>query len=482
MDVRALRTAAAARTPPRLLAATSRVLHGETGPQRHLSRRLRRLRQLGRVRGRRDDAVEVTSFSALATLALNRGLVRDRLDTAGIPYDAPEPAVMHPARVLVAAEHAAAARAAVSAPAPGVHLSEPEPGRLVVWTRQVAGDRQLAGPELGCSVAWAATSVGPTPVIDFPVDAVYTWVDGTDPAWRRRRDAAWAVERDHRRNALAANASRFESRDELRFSLRSLEMYAGWVRHIFLVTDAQVPGWLRTDHPNVTVVDHRDIFPPDGAGRPTFNSHAIEARLHHVAGLADHYLYLNDDVFFGRPVGPELFFTPEGQARYFRTPATLSAGPASADDRPVDAAAKVSRDLIAREFGQDLAWKYQHVAHAQRRDVQADIEQRFADEVAHTVRSTFRHPEDVSAAASLAHALGSVTGRAVPGELAYLYCDIAERRAPIKLTRLARQRDVDMFCLNDVGAEGRVVHDPDRLLERFLTTYFPLPSSFEAPG
>jgi hypothetical protein len=111
--------------------------------------------------------------------------------------------------------------------------------------------------------------------------------------------------------------------------------------------------------------------------------------------------------------------------------------------------------------------------------VLTDLEVRYSDELARTVRSPFRSPDDVSAAASLAHSFGFVTGRAVAGELSYLYCDIAERRAPIKLTRLARRRDADMFCLNDVGEDRRVGHDPERLLRDFLSAYFPLRSGFE---
>jgi hypothetical protein len=107
------------------------------------------------------------------------------------------------------------------------------------------------------------------------------------------------------------------------------------------------------------------------------------------------------------------------------------------------------------------------------------MESRYAAELGRTVRSPFRSPDDVSAAASLAHAYGFVTGRSVAGHLTYLYCDIAERRAPIKLTRLARHRDADMFCLNDVGDPTRAAHDPERLLAEFLREYFPLPSSFE---
>ena len=281
------------------------------------------------------------------------------------------------------------------------------------------------------------------------------------------------------RHPLSANASRFASREELRYSLRSLEMYAGWVRHVYLVTNGQVPSWLRRDHPGLTVVEHADIFPADGSGLPTFNSHAIEARLHHIDGLAEQYLYLNDDVFFGRPVAPEQFFLGNGTPKFFLTDATIDLSPVAESDRPVDAAAKVSRDLIEKAFDRTVTAKFQHVAHPQSRATMTDLEARFPAELATTVRSTFRHPSDVSAAASLSHYFGFATGRAVPGRLAYLYCDIHERRAPIKLARLARSRDVDMFCLNDVGAETRIRHDAEQLVGHFLERYFPLPSSYE---
>lgn len=52
-------------------------------------------------------------------------------------------------------------------------------------------------------------------------------------------------------------ASRFEDNEELRYSLRSLEQYAPWVRHIFIVTNGQIPYWLNLDNPRVTVVTHK---------------------------------------------------------------------------------------------------------------------------------------------------------------------------------------------------------------------------------
>lgn len=52
------------------------------------------------------------------------------------------------------------------------------------------------------------------------------------------------------------SSSRFEDNDELRYSLRSVEKYAPWVRHIFIVTNGQIPHWLDLENPRVTIVTH----------------------------------------------------------------------------------------------------------------------------------------------------------------------------------------------------------------------------------
>lgn len=141
--------------------------------------------------------------------------------------------------------------------------------------------------------------------VRFPVDVVYTWVDGHDPEWQRRR-AACAGQAYHEE---ADNAARYINRDELRYSLRSLSQYAPWVRTVYLVTDDQVPPWLDTAAPGLRVVSHKEIF-DDPSLLPTFNSHAIESQLHHVDGLSEHFLYFNDDVFLGGPSSPRTSSSP----------------------------------------------------------------------------------------------------------------------------------------------------------------------------
>ena len=48
-------------------------------------------------------------------------------------------------------------------------------------------------------------------------------------------------------------------------------------------------------------VTHDEIF-PNKSHLPTFSSPAIETHLHRIEGLADNFIYLNDDVMFGQQV------------------------------------------------------------------------------------------------------------------------------------------------------------------------------------
>uniref|UniRef100_A0A1A7Y1F8 N-acetylglucosamine-1-phosphotransferase subunits alpha/beta n=1 Tax=Iconisemion striatum TaxID=60296 RepID=A0A1A7Y1F8_9TELE len=116
------------------------------------------------------------------------------------------------------------------------------------------------------------------------------------------------------------SASRFEDNEELRYSLRSVEKHAPWVRHIFIVTNGQIPSWLNLDNPRVTVVTHQDIF-LNHTHLPTFSSPAIETHIHRIPGLSQKFIYLNDDVMFGKDVWPDDFYShSKGQKVYLTWP------------------------------------------------------------------------------------------------------------------------------------------------------------------
>ncbi|MFB7634143.1 stealth family protein [Streptomyces sp. NPDC056149] len=312
--------------------------------------------------------------------------------------------------------------------------------------------------------------------IPFPVDVVYTWVDGADPAWQRRR-AEFAGTAYHEE---AANAARYANHDELRYSLRSLAMYAPWVRNIYLVTDDQTPAWLDTTQPGIKVVSHREIF-ADPTHLPTFNSHAIESQLHRIDGLAEHFLYFNDDVFLGSERAPKDFFLANGLTKFFPSPALVPLGPPSPQDVPVSIAGKNNRALIQERFGTTPVSKMRHVPHALTRSVLAEIEREFGEQHRSTAAQRFRSGSDIAIPSSLYHYYAFHTRRALPGEVEYVYLDVSHPNTANRLDRLLLKRDKGVFCLNDTLSTEDDFDRSTALLRPFLESYFPVPSRFERP-
>lgn len=313
--------------------------------------------------------------------------------------------------------------------------------------------------------------------VTFPVDAVYTWVDGSDVAWLERKNQV-LYQLGLETVDAAASAARFRSRDELRYSLRSIDMYAPWIRNIYIVTDRQMPSWLDTGHPRVRVVDHSEIF-ADGRLLPTFNSHAIESQLHHIDGLAEHFLYFNDDFFIGRTVQPGLFFQGNGQAKHFLSPTAIPMVPTLDTDDFNISAAKNNRELIADAFGQLLTHAFLHAPYALRRSVMDDLEQAFPQQVAETAASRLRSHTDVSIASSLHHYYAFHTGRSVPGSISCGFVNVGLSEHRSRLSRLLTVRPNDVFCLNDFHEGDVPADEQDAILAAFLPSYFPVASQFE---
>ncbi|MEV4739832.1 stealth conserved region 3 domain-containing protein [Streptomyces sp. NPDC049555] len=313
--------------------------------------------------------------------------------------------------------------------------------------------------------------------VDFPVDVVYTWVDGTDPAWLARKEKTQA-EHGILAAASAGASARFRSRDELRYSLRSLDMHAPWVRTIYLLTDDQTPDWLDTDHPRVKVVSHREVFGDTGR-LPSFNSHAIESRIHRIEGIAEHILYFNDDVFLGRPMQPESFFHGSGAAKCFMSPTAVPAGDPSLDSDLVFAAAKNNRAFIEREFGKTVTNTFLHTPHPLRRSVLEELEERFPEEIGTTASAQFRSRSDLAIASSLHHWYALFTGRALPGSISSAFVNVGLREHHVRLHRILATRANDVFCINDYH-DGDVPEDEQAdALAVFLEGYFPVASQFE---
>ncbi|MFF6984511.1 stealth family protein [Streptomyces sp. NPDC008343] len=312
--------------------------------------------------------------------------------------------------------------------------------------------------------------------VTFPVDVVYTWVDGEEPAMRAKR-ARYQERGTSEILDKETNASRYTSHDELKYSLRSLAMYADFIRHIYLVTDGQQPDWLDDQAPGITVVDHKDIFPQDTL--PVFNSHAIETRLHHIPGLSEHYLYFNDDVFIGRRVTAEHFFHGSGLMKIPVSPLKIGVGKPHAQETATNSASKNVRRLLLEKFGRMTTNNFMHTPLPQHRETLHALEHLFPEDVRRTTASRFRSPQDIAMTAPLLYQYALMNGQGVPGKFSFRYVNISRPDADARLADLRRTRRFDFFCLNDVDVPPEEREQVSVRMSEFLEDYFPFPSPFE---
>src|SRR5690606_27074480 len=145
--------------------------------------------------------------------------------------------------------------------------------------------------------------------LPFDVDLVFLWVDGDDPVWLEKKNR-YSPDQKEISHSETDCKGRYSDNHELKFALRSAEQHVPWIRRIFIVTDSQQPAWLNTEHPGITIVDHKDILPAEVL--PCYNSTVIEHYLHKIPGLAEHFLYGNDDMFFNADLTPDFFFGEDG--------------------------------------------------------------------------------------------------------------------------------------------------------------------------
>jgi hypothetical protein len=144
------------------------------------------------------------------------------------------------------------------------------------------------------------------------VDVVFTWCK-QEPKWaeeKRKYVRETTTKESNARNPLQCDGP---DDCEIHYAVKSIKRFMPWIRTIWILTqrpqDPQIPG--------TTVVFHDQVI-ADSDVLPTFNSHAIETMLHKIPGLAEKFIYFNDDCFVGRPVTRDLFYDPaDGRPRFY---------------------------------------------------------------------------------------------------------------------------------------------------------------------
>jgi hypothetical protein len=311
--------------------------------------------------------------------------------------------------------------------------------------------------------------------ISFDIDLVFSWVDGSSPEYiaarRAQMEGVVLGEGDD-------HEARFRQINELKYALRSVYMFAPWIRRIFIATDSPAPAWL-AEHPTVTIVRSEEFF-SDPSVLPTHNSQAVECQLHNIEGLSEHFLYSNDDMFFGRPVSPDMFFTPGGITKFIEAETRIGLGDNAAERSGFENAARVNRKLLWNRFGRITTRHLEHTAAPLRRSVVAKMEREFPEEFRKTAASRFRAADNISVTNSFYHYYALLTGRAVTQTAAKVrYVDTTARAGLNYLPKLLAKRNMDFFCLNDGSFPEVPADERAQLVTDFLEKYFPIKAPWE---
>lgn len=136
------------------------------------------------------------------------------------------------------------------------------------------------------------------------IDAVITWVDGSEPNYQRKLKEHLSNNDRIKRQYLQAN--------EINLCVASIVKYAPFIRKIFIVTDKQSPNLDSVKHivskEKIEIVDHEEIFRDNIEFLPTFNIRSIDALLFKIKDLSEKFIYFNDDMFLVKKTNPEDWF------------------------------------------------------------------------------------------------------------------------------------------------------------------------------
>jgi hypothetical protein len=260
-------------------------------------------------------------------------------------------------------------------------------------------------------------------------------------------------------------AKRFRDNYELSYSLRSLEMHAPWVRHVYLVTAGQIPHWLNLDAPRLTVLSHEDIF-PNKSHLPTFSSSAIEVHLHKIPGLSKKFLYMNNDFFFGQTVWPDDFYSEIHGQKVYLSSTVVQCDPGCPEALIQNGHCDFACNISACQFdGGDCKIEDAHGDFTGRNFRSRSLKAAFDDSVMH-VQNLFNVAYGLEARRFLAHT-PYLIDRNILGKLQSKYPKEFEETSSHQL-RTGRDMQLSFSYYYYLMSE-RQVFDPEKIFDEFDT-------------
>lgn len=310
---------------------------------------------------------------------------------------------------------------------------------------------------------------------DFPIDVVFTWVNNTDKKWQEQYKQACQSIPSENVGLYATDPARFSNHNELFYSVHAVQTFMPWVRRIFIVTCNQQPDWLDEHaHPKVKIINHAEIIGKQYL--PTFNSHVIEAHLHNIPDLSEHFIYFNDDIFAARHLPSNHFFEDNGIASLFVTSKSFKKMRTRGLITPTLTASEHAIELLGRHYpGINIDTPLVHTYMPLRKTAFQKAWSLFEAEITHFLPNKVRNNFEINMASFLVPWLMYLDGYAAPKRDVCYYFNIRGTHAQTQYKKLLFKKSHNQaphsFCINDSSSQNA---DAAYALnfQKFMKSYF----------
>ena len=316
----------------------------------------------------------------------------------------------------------------------------------------------------------------------WDIDIVYLWSDPSDLEWSKKR--LQVLKSESRNDFCCINDQTISSTvtlDELRYSLRSIDSHLEGFRYVHVVVDGQIPEWLNLDHPQLRVIEAKNII-TDKNHYPNYNTQAIESYFFNIPDLTNRFIYFNDDFFLSRKTGVDEFYTSDGLIKVRLGRALSPRGIAVPEEEGDSAGHKNANKILDDRFGKRARLTVMHRPYAHNKAILKEAEEDFSEAFEETRSSRFRSTKMVAVHSFLVLYTAAHLKKAdlVPPRL--LEKDMFKwgecPNSNHKVTQRIRSLRGNGFCIQ----EERGIQIPESEVSRFhefMSDLFPEPSSFE---
>lgn len=260
------------------------------------------------------------------------------------------------------------------------------------------------------------------------MDVVITYVDITE---RFKEQYSKYVKKELEEN-------RFRSYGVLDLQIKGIRKYMPYIKNIFVVVSEkeQVEG---IDLSDAIIIEHKDIIPERYL--PCFNSCSIEMFLWKIPGLAEEFIYFNDDIFVIDKIHPSKWFI-KGKPVLFPKEHEIK------EEENIFKRNCINSSKLAIDItGSDIKDKYFTQTHCARPFLKSSCEKVFNLKVLDIIHSLTRTRHSKNYNASLFNDYDYLSGKAYKMEVKYTYTNAYNTEEEI--INYINKKENSLICIND---------------------------------